>query len=106
MTGNVWLDETDALVPGVGPDVTFRRSFNSLNAFRNRGGAFGAGWHHSYERSVSVAPGPTRALILRGPDGVPLYFQDNESPNPTNTYKPFAPITDQSWIVKRPATSD
>jgi len=98
-TGNVWLDQSDATVPGIGPALSFTRSYNSINAFKNRGGAFGVGWHHPYERSITPAPSPHRALTIRGTDGVPLYFQDNDPPL-DNIYKPFAPITDQSEIQK------
>jgi RHS repeat-associated protein len=103
-TGNVWFDQTDAVLPALGTDIIFRRSYNSLNAFKYRGGAFGPGWHHSFERSIRVAPGTTKGLILRGSDGVPLYFQDNDDQD--LTYKPFAPVTEESWIVRQPATND
>jgi len=104
-TGNVWLDQTDASIPGLGSDLVFQRSYNSLNGYRNRGGILGPGWHHSFERTVTVTSTSSRGLILRGGDGVPLYFLDKDNP-PDNVYTPRAPATDQSWIVKQPTTND
>ena len=102
-TGNVWLDHTDAILPGVGPEIALRRSYNSLNAFKNRGGSFGPGWHHSFERTITVPSSTVPGLILRGGDGAPTYFHDN---NNDLTYIPFAPVTDESWIVKQPPNND
>jgi YD repeat-containing protein len=102
-TGNVWLDQADATIPASGAALSFVRSYNSLNAQQSIGGIFGPGWHHPYERRIDVMAGPTRALALQGPDGVPLYFQDNDDAD--DVYKPFAPITEQSTIEEQPAGS-
>ena len=98
MTGNVWFDHTDAVMPGRGEGLRFVRSYNSSVAYRNISGSFGRGWTHTYERSLSF---PTGALRLRQENGTPIYFEDWDS---DLTYKASAPITETSWIVKSGTT--
>jgi RHS repeat-associated protein len=100
VTGNVYFDQADIRVPGVGADLVFTRSYNSYNAYHNIAGAFGKGWSHSYSQTIAnPAPG---ILRLRQANGVVLYFQDSEQ---DNTYLASVPAAEPSWIVKQGASS-
>ncbi len=94
VTGNVFFDQTDAVVPGV-RGLTFTRSYNSKNAFRNRGSAFGRGWSHSFDASVS--PFQAQSIALRDGEGVPMYFEDSMG---NGTYRAVLPASETSWIVQ------
>ncbi|PYQ11963.1 MAG: hypothetical protein DMF80_20230 [Acidobacteria bacterium] len=94
MSGNVWLDQTDASIPGVA-GLLFRRSYNSKNAYQGLAGVFGRGWRHSYEATLSF-PSAT-IVIVRNPDGTPLYYRDGDG---DLTYTALYPVTERSWLVK------
>ena len=72
ITGNVFLDQEDAILDGLRHDVPFTRSYNSFDTRPND--LMGRGWTHSFEKSIEeVLPG---LLRLRTPQGVPAYFSD------------------------------
>ncbi len=94
LTGNMWLDHSDAQVGGI-MGLAFVRSYNSKTAQTGRYGAFGPGWNHSYERRVSS---PTPGLLqLRQRNGAPIYFVDE---NGDLTFTAWAPATEKSSITK------
>jgi RHS repeat-associated protein len=95
ITGNVFIDQTDAAVSGVRRTVRLRRSYNSRRAFVGRGGAFGPGWTHSYEKAVT----PLSAVLLKVDPGTggALYFQDNDG---DQTFEPTMPAFERSSVVK------
>ena len=99
LTGNVWLDQTDAQIPGLGAGLSLVRAYNSRLAERNVLGAFGRGWTHSYESKLSFLPGSV--IKLRQPNGSPLFFED---PSATQTYAAMLPKSETSWIVKSGST--
>jgi hypothetical protein len=81
-TGNVYFDQTDATVPGVGSHgLGFARSYNSANVDPGRYGMFGPGWFHTYEKRISQSSHQSnaRVLLLRDSDGVPNYFNDADN---------------------------
>ena len=49
-SGNMFLDQVDVTVAGVGPALVFSRSYNSAND--EPGGLLGPGWTHSLERAA------------------------------------------------------
>ncbi len=91
-TGNVYFDQIDIEIPGLGPGLRFVRSYNSKNA--SSGGVFGPGWTHRYEQKIRVA-GAT--LTFRGGDGVPSFFSD---PDGDGTYEASVPFSKDSSIAK------
>jgi RHS repeat-associated protein len=95
LTGNVWFDHTDAVLPAVGGTLSLTRSYNSRNAVANIGGGFGRGWTHTYETRLSL-PEPG-VIELRGSDGVPIYFSDADG---DLTYVGSVPLSEESTIVQ------
>lgn len=97
MNGNMYLDQTDATIPGVGTGLVFTRSYNSANlAAGQHGAAFGPGWTHSYDKHLT--PTFTGHLELRKGNGVPVYYQDANS---DQTYVQFMPWSEETWIDKQ-----
>jgi RHS repeat-associated protein len=74
ITGNVFLDQDDASLPGLYNDLTFARSYNS---FGTSAGSLGIGWQHNFEmriealssRYVMVWKGNGAAEHYTDPDG-------------------------------------
>jgi RHS repeat-associated protein len=99
MNGNVWFDQADIRIPGVGHDLTLIRSYNSNLAGANVGGAFGRGWFHSFESKLSFMQ--WNQIKLRRGDGEPIFFED---PTNSGTYAAMLPATETSSIVKSGAT--
>lgn len=97
-TGNVFLDQTDAVVPGLRRNLLLARSYNSRAAFHGRGGAFGRGWTHAYEKSVTVHP--TGLLKLRKGNGVSTWFSN---PDGGTTYGGLFPARERSRISRSAA---
>ncbi|MGE0452527.1 MAG: RHS repeat-associated core domain-containing protein [Vicinamibacteria bacterium] len=95
-TGNVYLDQVDAAIAGLRRTIVFQRSYNSAQARRGRGGRFGLGWTHSFEkRLVAVSPG---VLRLDGENGTPRYFSD---PDGDQTFTGMVPRTERSRVVSQ-----
>ena len=55
ISGNNYFHENDLVVPCPGLSLEFVRSYNSV---QNREGAFGKGWSHTYEYSLTVITNP------------------------------------------------
>ena len=98
-TGNMDLDQTDAVIPGVGLGLRFSRSYNSHNVATGRFGVFGRGWTHSYEKRLTFPA--ANVILLRSGNGQPAYFQDSDV---NGSYLASAPFTKESWIEKQSAT--
>ena len=96
MTGNAWFNQTDAVLPGLGSGVVFRRSYNSETAYAGNGGAFGRGWTHSYEQALSLTTQSHVIKLITGPVGA-MYFEDTVE---AGKYTATVPITEESWFVK------
>lgn len=97
-TGNVFLDQVDATVPGASlAPLTFIRSYNSANTSSGQFGMFGPGWSTSYERKLSLLG--NNLLMLRGADGVVSYFaRDTSEPA---TWRPSVPFSLESAIKRQ-----
>jgi hypothetical protein len=93
-SGNAYFDHVDAVLGGVGPEVRFLRSYNSFA--RNRWGAFGPGWSHSYEQQITLPS--ARLLVLWRGSGVPLYYEDNDG---DLVYQPSVPFNRDNWVRKQ-----
>jgi RHS repeat-associated protein len=103
-TGNVDLDQTDAVIPGLGLGLRFARSYNSDNITAGRHGVFGPGWTHSYEKRLTFHPAggiANRVIMLRSGTGQPSYFQDTDG---NNAFLASMPFTNESWIEKQSPT--
>jgi RHS repeat-associated protein len=103
--GNVYLDQMDAVIPGLRTPIILRRSYNSEVAAGKPispqywgAGSFGPGWFHPYDSSITaLSPG---VLRLRHPDGTSHYFTN---PTATSGGTPFSPLLgrrDRSKIFK------
>ena len=91
-TGNVYLDQKDAVVNGV-HGLKLTRSYNSKNAAVTLAGTLGRGWSHSYDIRVNFfSPG---VIVLRKGSGVSAFFQDG---NNDLRYDASVPLTEASWI--------
>jgi RHS repeat-associated protein len=94
-TGSVHFEQTDAEVRGIRRTLAFSRRYDSRRAFHGLGGAFGRGWEHTLEKSISVVV-PNHILRLDAGTGGPLYFQDSDG---DGTFAPAIPLTERSRIV-------
>jgi RHS repeat-associated protein len=98
-TGNVDLDQTDTVVPGLGLGLRFERSYNSHNIAAGRYGVFGPGWTHSYEKRLTFPA--TGLILLRDGKGQPLFYEDNDN---NGQFLPSVPATKESWIERKSST--
>ena len=91
INGNMYLDETDYILPGIGEAIDITRSYNSLS---NSSGLFGNGWTTQYDESISELSG--FVLRLQMPDGQAAYFARS------NTSSAFQSATHnvQAQVVK------
>jgi RHS repeat-associated protein len=80
ITGNVFLDEVDAVLPGL-QDLVFSRSYNSDSG---PAGTLGKGWNHAYD--VTVEPLLDRVFSVNEGHGAPSYFTD---PDGDGTLTPY-----------------
>lgn len=69
VTGNMYLDQTDFMLPGIGESIEVTRSYNSLN---QTSGMFGLGWTTEYDQRLDLLD--ARTLRLQGADGRGIYF--------------------------------
>ena len=94
-TGTVYFSQVDAVINGIGRKLEFARRYNSRRALNNLAGAFGRGWEHSLEKSITMVV-PNHLLRLNAGTGGPLYFQDSDR---DGSFEPSIPITERSSIV-------
>ncbi len=75
--GNMWLQQTDYNLPGVGENIEINRFYNSIIQYS---GLFGFGWSTKYDESLWFYD--DRLLRLNMPDGRAVYFgrQDSTAP--------------------------
>jgi RHS repeat-associated protein len=69
INGNMFLEQTDFRLPGIGEEIAINRSYNSLVQY---GGMFGFGWSTKYDVSLTVID--ARNLRLASADGRAIYF--------------------------------
>jgi RHS repeat-associated protein len=68
--GNMWLQETDFSLPGIGQNINLERTYNSI---LQNGGMFGLGWSTQYDESLQFYA-DDKMLRLNMPDGQAVYF--------------------------------
>ena len=95
VSGNMYFDQTDAKVLGLG-GLTFARSYNSANRAISAT-LFGGGWFSTYEKRLEVQS--SSLLKLRRGNGVAAYFSD---PQGDLRFDATLPLSRESWIVKQP----
>lgn len=81
--GNMYLQQTDYHLPGVGPELNITRTYNSK---LQREGLFGRGWSSVYDASIKVYDATFIRLNL--PDGRAVYFT---RPNSSSGFAPVEP---------------
>jgi RHS repeat-associated protein len=76
-TGNVYLNQTDYELPGVGPAINISRAYNSQ--FQTTG-LFGQGWSSLYDQHLQIAS----ATVVRfnASDGRATYFRRQNAGSP------------------------
>jgi RHS repeat-associated protein len=100
ITGEVLVSQTDIALAGGRHPLALQRTYNSGAAYSGRVGAFGRGWTHSYEKSLTEVAGD-RILRLRRGDGAPVFFG---SPAADGHFSAVAPVRERSGIVKSGGT--
>jgi RHS repeat-associated protein len=73
-SGNMYLGETDYVLPGVGEAISVDRTYNSENQI---GGLFGHGWTTQYDENITAINNYTVRLGM--PDGQAAYFGRNST---------------------------
>jgi RHS repeat-associated protein len=68
-TGNEYISDNDAEMPGIGLPFTFTRNYNSADSAT---GPFGVGWTFSYGAKLTIQSDGD--VIARGGDGQQLHF--------------------------------
>ncbi len=82
MNGNMYLQQSDYNLPGIGESVGIFRTYNSMLQFS---GIFGYGWATQYDENIIAINDYSLRLAL--PDGRAVYF------GRTETTAPFTPAT-------------
>ncbi len=67
--GNMWLQQTDYSVPGLGADMEIKRTYNSR---MQRSGIFGYGWYTVFDESITQFG--AHLLKVKLPDGKAIFF--------------------------------
>jgi RHS repeat-associated protein len=96
VTGSVYLGQPDAALSGTRRVATLTRRYNSRRAYFGKVGAFGRGWTHSFEKSITeVIPG--RLIRLNKGDSAPVFLQDEDQ---DGVFRPDLPAYHPSWIER------
>ncbi len=83
INGNMYLDEIDYSLPGIGESINLTRSYNSII---QSSGLFGHGWSTQYEENITQIA--DHGLRLGMPDGRAVYFG-----RPNTNVSTFTPAT-------------
>jgi len=101
-TGNMYFDQSDTAIPGVGTGLVLTRSYNSANLTTGTfSEAFGPGWSHSYAKRLFIPAGMTDIVAVRKGNGVAAYYQDTDH---DNKFLQSYPWSAASWIDKQGST--
>ena len=73
--GDVYLQQTDYQLPGIGPSLNVARSYNSRS---QQVGLFGRGWSSNYDQSIQTYSSTFAGL--KAADGRVTYFSRGNSP--------------------------
>ena len=90
--GNVYLEQTDYRLPGIGDGLEITRTFNSR---MKRAGWFGYGWSSILDESISAYDALTLRLNLS--DGRAVYFT---RPSTSDSFVPARPLDFHGVLVK------
>lgn len=88
INGNMYLDQTDLELPGLGPGLRITRAYNSAT---NRIGAFGESWTSNLE-AQALHVGPDH-FFLRWGDGSGTFFKRSGNTNE------FLPLSRRNWFA-------
>lgn len=95
--GNMYLQQTDYRLPGVGDGLEITRTYNSR---MQRAGIFGYGWSTTLDESINAYG--TTFLRLNLPDARAVYFSRSSTSAP---YLPRQPLDFYGQIVKNSDTT-
>jgi RHS repeat-associated protein len=98
-TGNFWHTFDDLSIPGRGPALSLRRTYNSLDTARN--GWFGSGWTSSYDMALIVSPG---SVEVAQENGSRITFTQNLDGTYSAPPRDFATLVangDGTWTFTR-----
>ena len=76
--GNMWIEQTDYNLPGIGENIEISRFYNSIIPTT---GLFGTGWSTKYDESIWTYSGD-QMLRLNLPDGRAVYFGRGNTTDP------------------------
>lgn len=76
--GNMWLEQMDYNLPGIGENIAIKRFYNSIIPAT---GLFGKGWSTKYDESIQAYSGD-QMLRLNLPDGRAVYFGRGNTTDP------------------------
>ncbi len=81
--GNMWLQQTDFSLPGIGEQIEIKRFYNSII---QTSGIFGRGWSTKYDESLQFYG--NNLIRLNMPDGRAVYFTREGT---TGSFLPHTP---------------
>lgn len=80
--GNMWLEQRDYMLPGLGEIIEVNRFYNSII---QTSGLFGFGWSTKYDESLLIYP-DNKMIRLNEPDGRASYFGRANTANPFTSF--------------------
>ena len=81
--GNMWLEQRDYLLPGIGEIVDINRFYNSII---QSSGLFGFGWSTQYDESIQLYG--DKMIRFNQPDGRASYFGRLQTSVPFTSFSP------------------
>ncbi len=80
--GNMWLEQSDYALPGIGEPIEVKRFYNSMI---QASGLFGFGWSTKYDESLGIYA-DDKMIRLNEPDGKASYFGRATTTVPFKSY--------------------
>ncbi len=81
--GNMWLEQADYLLPGIGENIEINRFYNSMI---QEAGLFGWGWSTKYDERLAFYD--DRMIRLDQPDGKAAFFGRVNTTDPFRSFSP------------------
>jgi YD repeat-containing protein len=106
--GNVYIEQTDVKLPGLGPSLTLERTWNSMWPQSQSGinvGLFGPSWRSTYEERilVSFSPGPISVAYYKYARAQGNFWTFvNYGRGSTDSNHPIAPSNEQATLGSYP----
>ena len=82
--GNMWLEQRNYMLPGLGEPIDINRFYNSII---QTSGLFGLGWSTKYDESLQIYP-DNKMIRLNEPDGRASYFGRGNTGDPFTSFSP------------------